>query len=307
MMIDTEIVQRVTRAMHCSKCGVEAAAACDCGAPYLPATARAAKAIAENPGKSDRAIAAEIGVSDRTVNRARSTYDAVEKRVGADGKARKQPAKKAAAKRAIDDPREWDGTRESCTPPPRPTEEQAVRRQGHLNRASEAVRLAHYDHDLAGLVVDKQILNAVKKAAEAWAKLYGRLIELGYPESPSLRQNPPPPDSEEKKLNALGKPISPNYDPKYKRKTPLTSINRLRAPWRVSLAEHEAAAKREAEEKTKRQQEDEARADAHIKDFRALENANAHCIEMMTAQLAALGNGADPGPMPESLRRTATT
>jgi hypothetical protein len=31
-------------------------------------------------------------------------------------------------------------------------------------------------------------------------------------------------------LNALGKPISPLYDPDWKRKTLLTSIDRLRAP-----------------------------------------------------------------------------
>ncbi len=40
--------------------------------------------------KSDRLIGAEIGVSDRTVNRARqkstATHDAVEKRIGRDGK-----------------------------------------------------------------------------------------------------------------------------------------------------------------------------------------------------------------------------
>jgi len=39
----------------------------DCGAPYIAAGARAAKAVAENPGMSDRAIAAELGVSDTTV------------------------------------------------------------------------------------------------------------------------------------------------------------------------------------------------------------------------------------------------
>jgi hypothetical protein len=97
----TEIVQRVNRALSCSACGAAGYAACDCGAPYLPAATRAAKAIAENPNKSDRAIAAEIGVSDRTVNRARNataTHDAVETRIGLDGKARKQPAMKAAAK-----------------------------------------------------------------------------------------------------------------------------------------------------------------------------------------------------------------
>jgi hypothetical protein len=85
----TEIVQRVTRAMHCSKCGVEAAAACDCGAPYLPATARAAKAIAENPGKSNRAIAAEIGVDHKTVGAARKAggeHSPPERVTGKDGK-----------------------------------------------------------------------------------------------------------------------------------------------------------------------------------------------------------------------------
>ena len=54
MIEPTEIVQRVTRAMHCSKCGVEAAAACDCGAPYIPAGVAAAKAVAAHPEKSDR-------------------------------------------------------------------------------------------------------------------------------------------------------------------------------------------------------------------------------------------------------------
>jgi ribosomal protein L29 len=94
----TEIVQRVTRSLACSACGAAGEANCDCGAPYMPASVRAAKAITENPNKSDRAIAAEIGVSDRTVNRARgstATHDAVEKRVGADGRARKQPARPA--------------------------------------------------------------------------------------------------------------------------------------------------------------------------------------------------------------------
>ena len=33
------------------------------------------------------------------------------------------------------------------------------------------------------------------------------------------------------KLNAVGKPYSPQYDPNWKRKTPLTSIKRLYAPY----------------------------------------------------------------------------
>jgi hypothetical protein len=107
MSAPTEIVQRVTRALACSACGAAGEANCDCGAPYLPASARAAKAIIENPGRSDRSIAAEIGVSDRTVNRARgstATHDAVEKRVGADGRSRKQPAKPVNGLNAVGKP-----------------------------------------------------------------------------------------------------------------------------------------------------------------------------------------------------------
>jgi hypothetical protein len=48
-------------------------AACNCGAPLVPAWQRAAAAIAANPLKSDRAIAEELGVSDMTVGRARKS------------------------------------------------------------------------------------------------------------------------------------------------------------------------------------------------------------------------------------------
>jgi chromosome segregation ATPase len=44
-----------------------------------------------------------------------------------------------------------------------------------------------------------------------------------------------PPESP--RLNALGKPLSPSYDPNYKIKTPLSSINRLRKPMPTLLRE----------------------------------------------------------------------
>jgi hypothetical protein len=73
----------------CPSCGVDAA--CQCG--VAPIT-RAAYALLKNPEKSNRAIAMEIGVSEPTVRRARTASpDAVDaKRVGLDGKARRQPA-----------------------------------------------------------------------------------------------------------------------------------------------------------------------------------------------------------------------
>jgi hypothetical protein len=81
-----EIVQRVTRALACSACGAAGEANCDCGAPYMPASVRAAKAIAKNPGKSNRAIAADTGISEPTIRRARASDDAPERVTGKDGK-----------------------------------------------------------------------------------------------------------------------------------------------------------------------------------------------------------------------------
>jgi DNA-binding transcriptional MocR family regulator len=82
----------------CSVCGADGEGTCGCGAPYLPAGLRAAAAVALDPAKSDRAIAEEIGVSDKTVAKARkATADqsAVEKRTGKDGKVRKLPKPRA--------------------------------------------------------------------------------------------------------------------------------------------------------------------------------------------------------------------
>jgi len=86
-----------TNRLECSSCGATANAACDCGAPYVPAGARAAAAIADNPDKSDRAIAADLGISRETVRKARSTDNllSVDTRVGLDGKVRRMPTRKS--------------------------------------------------------------------------------------------------------------------------------------------------------------------------------------------------------------------
>lgn len=75
--------------LECSACGAATDAACNCGVPYVPAGTRAAEAIAATPGKSNRAIADEIGVSEPTIRRARksgASHDAPEKHTGKDGK-----------------------------------------------------------------------------------------------------------------------------------------------------------------------------------------------------------------------------
>ena len=78
-MAQLQIVQQVNRSMECSACGAAGIAACDCGAPYMPAAERAAKAIAANPGKSSRALSVETGISEATLRRASTaSNDAVE-------------------------------------------------------------------------------------------------------------------------------------------------------------------------------------------------------------------------------------
>ena len=44
---------------------------CNCGQPYVPRALRAKEAIKANPEKSDRAIAADLGVDHKTVAAAR--------------------------------------------------------------------------------------------------------------------------------------------------------------------------------------------------------------------------------------------
>jgi hypothetical protein len=88
----------------CSACGADGQGSCQCGAPYIPKSQRAAEAIAANPEKSDRAIAAEIGVSHEAVSKVRRstvnllTVDA--KRTGRDGKTRKVPERAQSQRKA---------------------------------------------------------------------------------------------------------------------------------------------------------------------------------------------------------------
>jgi hypothetical protein len=83
--------------LQCSGCGAHAVCRCGCGVPYVvehpwaapapeppPAPSaldRATAAILATPEKSDRAIAAAIGVSNQTVSRARRRMKAAERDV----------------------------------------------------------------------------------------------------------------------------------------------------------------------------------------------------------------------------------
>jgi hypothetical protein len=99
-------LQQVRKELNflCSKCGAERG--CDCN---VPAIKKAAAALAANPQKSDRAISAEIGVSQPTVSKARKQSTdkslSVDARTGLDGKVRKTPkAKPTTPKEKKPDP-----------------------------------------------------------------------------------------------------------------------------------------------------------------------------------------------------------
>jgi hypothetical protein len=87
--------------LTCPKCGATVDAKCNCGVAYVPAGVRAAQAIAENPEKSNRSIAAEIGVGLGTVNRERNKATEPNgsdgKRTGRDGR-RRSPRRGRQAK-----------------------------------------------------------------------------------------------------------------------------------------------------------------------------------------------------------------
>jgi hypothetical protein len=87
------VIQMAVQQLSCTGCGAEANASCNCGKPYVPKKQRAAEAIAANPQKSDRAIAADLGVSPMTVGRARAGVTDVtpDEREGRDGKIYRLP------------------------------------------------------------------------------------------------------------------------------------------------------------------------------------------------------------------------
>lgn len=95
----------------CSACGAVGKGSCLCGAHYVPAGERAAKAAAANPEKSARAIADDLGVSKDTVRRARKSGGAnapTDRVTGKDGKS--YPAKKRGRPRKQERPHKSDLT-----------------------------------------------------------------------------------------------------------------------------------------------------------------------------------------------------
>jgi|SRR5450631_1843898 hypothetical protein len=85
------VIKMSIQRMVCTGCGAEANASCNCGVSYVAKSVRAAQAVKANPGKSDRAIAVDLGIGHQTVGRARRESHGPDgppddERTGQDGK-----------------------------------------------------------------------------------------------------------------------------------------------------------------------------------------------------------------------------
>lgn len=164
----------------CSKCGAKAKPGCNCGVAYVPAHVFAAKAVAAHPEKSDRTIAKEIGVSDKTVAKARKTTaekSAVAKRIGRDGKARKLPNKQMTPE-AANAMRARAEAVARLFPPPTRTIPEAARAE-----LIAALRMLAKSRDTAAVLIERQRA----RLNMSWSDL---LVPSDANESP-LRVGPP--------------------------------------------------------------------------------------------------------------------
>jgi hypothetical protein len=161
-MSSTVIKMNIQR-MVCTGCGSEANASCNCGVSYVAKSVRAAEAIKANPGKSDRAIAADIGISHPTVAKARAELggnNLPPERTGQDGKSY------SVRQRVTEDP----------DISPKLIEEAAAagRRRVFLRCAEDAVRKAEQGaglKDAKESEIDDEILMTLENVIKAWTSL----------------------------------------------------------------------------------------------------------------------------------------
>jgi hypothetical protein len=87
--------------LECVKCGAQTHATCNCGMNYVPVQQRVAEYDKANPGKSERAAAADLGVSKTAIHEARESggHQRPPEVTGRDGKQypATQPTKSPAA------------------------------------------------------------------------------------------------------------------------------------------------------------------------------------------------------------------
>jgi hypothetical protein len=153
------VIQLAVQRMVCTGCGAEANASCNCGKTYVPAAVRAKEAISSNPGKSNRALAAEIGVDEKTVRNARTADDSAVERVGLDGKTRSLPKARPRRHRNPDFVEEPEDDVEADIEPDN-------YRTAYLLRADQARRFAVYSGP-----VTEEIAEYARVVIKAWTVL----------------------------------------------------------------------------------------------------------------------------------------
>jgi hypothetical protein len=162
-MRSATVIEMAVQQMVCTACGSEANASCNCGKPYVPKKQRAREAIEANPQKSDRAIAADIGVDPMTVNKARRELGvdvSTPEREGRDGKIYRLPVREEPD----DDTDHEEGLR-------------VIAARGMLNRATEARDIATTGK-LEASDVTVEIIKAADDAAAAWLNVARKLREM---------------------------------------------------------------------------------------------------------------------------------
>jgi hypothetical protein len=174
-LMTATIIKMAVQRMICTGCGAEANASCNCGVAYMPAGQRAAQAVAEHPEKSNRAIAAELGVDEGTVRRVRSSgaeFSAPERKSGGENSS---PEKRIGL----------DGKQYSAKKPTTPRLRVVVtkmdleiavieRRKVFMRCASDAIRKAQQGAgliDAEGSEIDDEVLDTLKRVIEAWTTL----------------------------------------------------------------------------------------------------------------------------------------
>lgn len=161
------VIKMSIQRMVCTGCGAEANASCNCGVSYVAKSVRAAQAIKANPGKSDRAIAVDLGINQSTVSRVRNSGDAYAspERIGQDGKSY------SVRQRVVDDP----------DISPKLVAEAAAtgRRRVFLRCAEDVVRKAEQGaglKDAKESEIDDEILVTLENVIKAWTVLRDEIL-----------------------------------------------------------------------------------------------------------------------------------
>jgi hypothetical protein len=162
----------------CTECGAETEAACDCCAPYVSKSVRAAAAIEAAPEKSDRAIAADLGISKDTVRRARPTgANAPVARTGIDGRVRK-----VHWQRRVNPSAHYNGGYLNQTDPElvaMHAEQEALWKARLIKHADAAVKGTENAYRAAA---DAESIAAAKAVVDAWTKVHESLKARAIPD-----------------------------------------------------------------------------------------------------------------------------